>query len=118
LANGQNVAWNFRLHVSMYYEGHYIYGDFNHDGLKDAAVIIGESQGGSDNEISLAFLIYEGIQFVHKKSMYLGNSVIVNSLKERNGKVIVDLFVHKKDDCNARPTRRVQNIYEYAGSDT
>ncbi len=117
LVNGHRVAWNFRLHVSMHYEGHYVYGDFNYDGLKDAAVIIGESQGGSDDGILLAFLIHSGTELVHKKSAYLGGSAIINSLKERDGKVIVDMFVHQDGDCMAGPTRHVKSIFEYGNGD-
>jgi len=29
------------------YTGKYVYGDFNHDGLKDAAVIVIENSGGN-----------------------------------------------------------------------
>ena len=113
LVNGAGVVWNQRLHVSIYYGGQYVYGDFNRDGIKDAAVIIGESEGGSSDFQSLAFLIHNGAQLVHKKSAYLGNAVIVNSLKERDGKVIVDLFIHQEGDCNAGPTKRVKRAYEY-----
>ena len=118
LVNGTCVTWNFRLHHSMYYEGQYVYGDFNRDGLKDAAVIIGESEGGSSDFVSLAFLIHDGRQFVHKKSAYLGNAIIVNSLKEHDGKVIVDMFVHQEGDCMAGPTQRVKKVYEYNGPDS
>ena len=113
LVNGERVVWNGRLHASLYYGGRYIYGDFNRDGLRDAAVIIGESQGGSDDEIELAFLIYDGTQFVHRQSVYLGDSAIINSLKERSGEVIVDMFVHQEGDCQAGPTKRVRNVYDY-----
>lgn len=117
LVNGQGILWNHRLHVSLYYEGQYVYGDFNRDGLKDAAVIIGESEGGSSDFQSLAFLIHNGTQLVHEKSAYLGNAVIVNALKERDGKVVMDMFVHQEGDCMAGPTKRVKNVYEYAGPD-
>ena len=113
LIDGERVVWSFRLHVSLYYEGHYVYGDFNHDGLGDAAVIIGESQGGSDDSIWLAFLIHEGIQWVHKQSVFLGDSAIIKSLKERKGKVVVDMLVHQEGDCMAGPTKRVKMTYNY-----
>ncbi len=113
LVHGEGVVWNGRLHVSLYYGGRYVYGDFNRDGLKDAAVIIGESQGGSDDEVELAFLIHDGTQLVHKQSVYLGDSAIIDSLKERSGKVMVDMFIHQEGDCQAGPTKRVKNVYDY-----
>lgn len=112
LVNGSGVVWNYRLHVSLYYEGHYVYGDFNHDGLQDAAVTIGESQGGSDDEVSLAFLIHDGTRWVHQRSVYLGDSAVINSLKMRGDSVMVDMFVHQEGDCQAGPTKRVKQIYQ------
>jgi len=115
LVNGYRVVWNGRLHVSLSYGGQYVYGDFNRDGLKDTAVIIHESEGGSGNFRSLAFLINDGTRLVHKQYAYLGDRVIVNSLKERNGRVIIDMFVHQEGDCMAGPTKRVKYVYAYGG---
>ena len=39
------------------------------------------------------------------------------SLKERNGHVLVDMFVHQEGDCMAGPTKRVSNVYTYDGPD-
>lgn len=113
LVNGSRVVWNDRLHVSLHYEGQYVYGDFNDDGLKDAAVIIHESEGGSSDFVSLAFFIHHGTAFIHERSVYLGNAIIVNSLHQRGGDVIVKMLVHREDDCMAGPTKRVANVYRY-----
>ena len=113
LINGEGVVWNGRLHASLYYGGRYVYGDFNRDGLKDAAVIIGESQGGSDDEVELAFLIHDGTRLVHRQSVSLGDSAIIRSLKERSGKVLGDMRIHQEGDCQAGPTKRVKNSYDY-----
>ena len=112
LINGRRVVWNFRLHVYMYYEGHYVYGDLNNDGLKDAAVTIGESQAGGDDGILLAFLIHDGTKLVHRKSAYLGGSALVNSLKIQDGKVLVDMFAHRDGDCMAGPTNHVKSLFD------
>ena len=117
LVDGEGVVWNGRLHTSLYYGGRYVYGDFNRDGLRDAAVLIGESQGGSDDEVELAFLIREGTQLVHRQSVYLGDSAIIHSLKERFGKVLVDMLIHQEGDSQAGPTKRVRNIYDYLNPD-
>jgi len=113
LMNGYRVVWNGRLHVSLSYGGQYVWGDFNRDGFRDAAVIIHESEGGSADWRSLAFLINDGARLVHQQSAYLGDRVIVNSLKERSGRVIIDMFVHREGDCMAGPTKRVRNVYMY-----
>ena len=113
LVNGERVTWNGRLHHSMYYEGQYVYGDFNRDGLRDAAVVIAQSEGGSGHFRELAFLINDDGQLVHRVSHYLGNRVMINSLRERHGKVVIDMFVHREHDCMAGPTKRVRNVYDY-----
>ena len=117
LVNGEGVVWNGRLHTSLYYGGRYVYGDFDRDGLEDAAVIIGESQGGSDDEVALAFLIHDGTQLVHRQTVYLGQSAIINALKERSGNVIVDMLIHQEGDYQAGPTKRVRNVYSYGKPD-
>lgn len=115
LVNGYRIVWNDHLHVSLSYEGRYVYGDWNHDGLKDAAVVIDESQGGSDDEFCLAFLINNGTRLVHRQSAYLDDSAIIRSVKTHGDYVIVDMFVHQKGDCHAGPTQHVRYRYEYSG---
>lgn len=117
LVNGHRVVWNGRLHVSLSYGGQYVYGDFNRDGLRDAAVIIHESEGGSGDFRALAFLINDGRRLVHLASHYLGDRTKINSLKERHGKVVIDMLVHQDGDCMAGPTRRVKNAYDYLKPD-
>lgn len=115
LANGYGVVRRLPLHTELYYDGHYMYGDFNHDGLRDAAVTIGESQGGSDDEVSLAFLINDGTTLVHRQSAYLGDSAIIRSLRVRDGTVVVDMLIHQEGDCQAGPTKHVKMAYVYGG---
>jgi len=115
LVNGYCETTTGLLHHSMYYDGEYVYGDFNRDGLRDAAVVVGEGEGGSEDFKSLAFLIHDGTHFVHRKSAGLGSSAIINSLKERDGKVFVDMFVRQDGDCMAGPTKHVKSVFEYGG---
>ena len=103
--------------LNVYYGNKYVYGDFNHDRLKDAAVVIFENHGGNLDEYELAFLINDGHKLVHKASRDLDAWAVVNSLREKDGKVIVDMYVHQEGDCNAGPSKRVRNVYEYTGSD-
>ncbi len=113
LVNGERVIWNGRLHVSLFYEGHFVYGDFNRDGLNDAAVVISEGEGGTGHFRALALLIHDGRQLVHRASYGLGDRARINSLTARNGQVVVDLFVHGPHDCMAWPTKHVRNVYDY-----
>ena len=117
LGNG-TYAWNNgRFFYNLYFEGHYVYGDFNRDGLRDAAVIISEGEGGSGDFRALAFLINDGRHLVHRASHYLGDRVNIHSLRSRSGKVVVDMFVHQEHDCMAGPTKRVQTVCDYLKPD-
>ncbi|MBI3322585.1 MAG: hypothetical protein HYZ94_02775 [Candidatus Omnitrophica bacterium] len=117
LVDGHCVTWNGRLHHSMHYEGRYVYGDFDRDGLKDAAVVVTQSEGGTGHFRELAFLINDGRHLVHRVSHSLGDRAIINSLKECGGKVVIDMFVHGEHDCMAGPTKRVKNVYDYLNPD-
>lgn len=104
-------------YVEVLYDSWYVYGDFNDDGLKDAAAIFVENYGGNADWYTLAFLINDGKRFAHKASRPLDDRAIINSLKENKGKVIIDMFVHQEGDCMAGPTKRVKNVYEYTSPD-
>ena len=104
-------------YLEVLYDDWFVYGDFNHDGLKDAAAIFIENSGGNADWYTLAFLINDGEKFVHKASRPLDDRAIINSLKERKGKVVIDMFIHQEGDCMAGPTKRVKNVYAYNGSD-
>jgi hypothetical protein len=104
-------------YLTVEYADRYAYGDFNGDGLKDAAVIVTESGGGTGNWYILAFLINDGEKFVHRASRVLDDRAIINSMREKNGKVLMDMFVHQEGDCMAGPTKRVRNTYAYEGPD-
>ena len=113
LINGQYIKRNV---WDIYYDDRYVYGDFNHDGLKDAATIIVINYGGGNvNLYTLTFLINDGHKLVHRASYYLENWAIINSLRTKKGNVIVDMYVHQEGDCNAGPSKRVRNVYKYSG---
>src|SRR3989338_5962385 len=103
------------LHVR--YDNKYVYGDFDGDGLKDAAVIVIENNGGNADWYTLAFLINDGEKLVHKASRELDDRTIIHSMREKNGKVLIDMFVHQEGDCMAGPTKRVKYLYAYDGPD-
>ena len=101
--------------VAVDYDNRYVFGDFNHDGLRDAAVIIVEGTGGSSSTYILAFLINDGKKLVHEASEDLDGDAIINSMKEQNGKVLIDMYVHQEGDSKAEPTKHVRNLYKYIG---
>ena len=118
LVNGR-YEWSYEsednvfVSYTLQYAGQYIYGDFNHDGLKDAAVIIIENSGGNASWHTLAFLINDGKKFIHRASGVLGDRAIINSVRQKNGKVLVDMFVHQDGDCMAGPTNHIKAIFDY-----
>jgi len=112
LHNGTATAYNGLLYYTYIYERQYVYGDFNKDGLKDAAVLVydgEENAGGYD----LAFLINDGSHLVHRGSCYLGRRVIIKSLREHNGHVIVRKLVSEGDDWVVGRDRPVMDVYNY-----
>ena len=104
-------------YLNVYYENKYVYGDFNHDGLKDAAVIITENTGGNSDWYTLAFLINNGTKLVHKASVDLDDRAVINSMREKEGKVLIDMYVHGPDDSRGGPSKRVKNLYRYVNPD-
>jgi hypothetical protein len=117
---GGRYDWNYSSEDDVFvfyhlqYEGRYVYGDFNHDGLKDVAVIMAESSGGTAEWYSVVFLINDGKKLVHRTSGLLGDRAIINSLRQNNGKVVADMFIHQDGDCMAGPTNHVKSIFEYS----
>ncbi len=101
--------------LCVYYGGDFVYGDFNNDGLRDAAVVITESGGGSANWLSLAFLINDGEKLIHRSSYDLGYKPDIVSLTEEDGKVVVDMLVRDENTWAEGIMKPVKNIYEYTG---
>lgn len=113
LVNGEHKDWE--LHVR--YGDRYLYGDFNHDELKDAAVILVENTGGNQDWYTLAFLMNDGERLIHHATIYLDDRAIMNSLRAKNGRVFIDMYVHQPGDCNGGPSKRLREWYEYPGRD-
>ena len=113
LVNGEYSTWENQI----YYDHKYVYDDFNHDGLKDAAVMITTNTGGGGNQdwYTLAFLINDGKKLVHRSSISLDDRARIYSLRAKDGKVLVDMHVHQPGDCNGGPSKHLKEWYEYPG---
>ena len=111
LLNGAHTEWE----LSVRYGERYVYGDFNHDELQDAAVMIVENTGGNQDWYTLAFLMNDGERLVHQATIYLDDRAIINSLRTKNGRVFIDMYVHQPGDCNGGPSKRLREWYEYPG---
>lgn len=113
LRNGAYTAWE----LSVQYDERYVLGDFNHDELQDAAVLIVENTGGNQDWYTLAFLMNNGERLIHHATIYLDDRAVINSLREKNGRVFIDMYVHQPGDCNGGPSKRLREWYEYPGRD-
>lgn len=113
LINGEYEKWP----NNIYYGDKYVYGDFNHDGLRDAAVIIIKNTGGGGNQswFALAFLINNGGKLVHQATINLDDRAEIYSMCEKNGKVLIDMNVHQPGDCNGGPSKHLREWYAYPG---
>lgn len=99
--------------LCVYYEGEFVYGDFNKDGLQDAAVIIYDGGGGSGYSTNLAFLINNGAQLVHRSSYDLGYRPEIISLSEEDGEVVIDMQVYNEDTWAEGIRNRIKTSYRY-----
>ena len=113
LVDGIHEEWEFRVE----YDHRYAYGDFNHDGLEDAAIILIQNTGGNQDWYTLAFLINDGNKLVHKATIDLDDRAEIYTLRAKDGKVLVDMRVHQPGDCNGGPSKHLKEWYEYPGPD-
>lgn len=115
LKNGEYTTWDDQV----YFNGKYVYNDFNHDGLKDAAVIITTHTGGGGNQFwdVLAFLINDGKKLIHRASIDLDDRSEIFSLSAKDGTVLITMNIHQPGDCNGGPSRQLKEWYEYPGPD-
>ncbi len=113
LVNGEYEKWP----NNIYYGDKYVYGDFNHDGLQDAAVILIKNTGGGGNQswYALAFLINNGRKLIHQATINLDDRAEIYSIREKDGKVLIDMNVHQPGDCNGGPSKHLREWYAYPG---
>ena len=101
--------------LCVYYEGDHVYGDFNRDGLEDAAVVISDSGCGSGYSLSLTFLINDGKKLIHESSYDLGYKSHVTFLTEWQGEVVVDTLVPDRREGSGGFPIPVRKTYAYVG---
>lgn len=102
--------------LCVYYEGQAVRGDFNRDGLEDAAVVLYDSGCGSGYSLNLAFLMHDGDKLVHECSCPLGSKVEVTALTAHDDAVIVEMLVPDPREGRGRFPMRVRKVCEYASS--
>jgi len=77
-----------------------VYGDLNHDGRNDAAVLLLQHTGGSGSFVYLAAAI-DGVSAI--ESYFLGDRIMVRSLQIKNHVITVDYLKHSTKQPMASP---------------
>ena len=91
------------------------FGDLDGDGVKDAAVILATSGGGSGTFISLEAVINDNGTPNHAATVLLGDRVQVKSVTAESGEITVDMVTHGPDDPLCCPTLEVTHKYKRSG---
>ena len=87
-----------------------VYGDLNHDGRTDAAVLLLQHTGGSGSFIYLAAAV-DDVSAI--ESFFLGDRIRVRSMAIKNGVVTVDYLEHSaKQPMASPPTVEVSRSFK------
>ncbi len=101
-------------YVSVHIGQQVAYGDLNGDGLDDAAVIIGESYGGTGDFVSVVAMLNQAGQPVFAASAGVDDRPIINSLAIQDGEILLDAVVHGPNDpgcCAAQPVTKTFRLW-------
>jgi hypothetical protein len=88
------------------------FGDLNHDGQLDAAVILVANFGGSGSFYELTALLSKDNQWFQTNNLELGDRVQVKSLRVSRGLIYLDLLTHKPEDPMCCPSQRRSLRYQ------
>jgi hypothetical protein len=82
----------------------YAVGNLDGDGAPDAAVLIATSTGGSGTFLDLAAVLNRGNQPASDAIAFLGDRVLVDRVRIRDGEVQLDLTMHGPADPMCCPS--------------
>jgi hypothetical protein len=88
-----------------------VYGDLNNDNKEDVAVIIKSSGGGSGIFSILLAGIKNGDKFDFLKGIFLGDRIIIESIKIDKGIIILNMIVQGPNDGLCCPS--VKTVQKY-----
>jgi heat shock protein HslJ len=93
-----------------------VLGDLNGDGLDDAVVTLVADPGGSGTFTYLAFVINENGVAKPTTSILLGDRIIVKSITNQSGEVVVTILTRKPDEpMTSKPTQEVKRTFKLQG---
>lgn len=81
-----------------------VYGDLNGDGAEDAAAVLKETHGGSNVFYGLAAVMNWKGELKNVSTAFIGDRVVVKSLKIKDGTILVDVLSHRSDNYACCPT--------------
>ncbi len=90
-------------------------GDFDGDGLDDAAVLLVENSGGSGSFVYLAALMARSGGALNHGTVRLGDRVQVVAMSAEAGEIVLDLVTPGPDDAMASPSAKVRLRYRVDG---
>jgi hypothetical protein len=88
-------------------------GDLNADGIQDAAIILLENYGGT-GQFEYLVPVFGGDGFISASSGYfLGDRVLVNSMKMEDGKITLEMLVQAPNDAMCCPSQSMTQSFRY-----
>lgn len=97
--------------VSVMVTDFIVRGDLTGDGENEAVAVVAENYGGSGTFVFLAVYQYVNEEAVFLTSIFLDDRPLINHLAVENGRILVDVIVHGKDDAVCCPTLATTRLY-------
>lgn len=92
------------------------FGDLNHDGKPDAAILLAENGGGSGTFISLIAMLDQDGAPHQGSAIMVGDRPRINSLKIQDGKIVLEGVIHSKQAPLCCPDLPVIETYTLSKS--
>lgn len=92
-------------------------GDLNGDGSQDAAVILAVNTGGSGTFIHLVGVLDQQGKLVQAAELFIEDRASIKSISIADGKVTLDMTVHKADDPLCCPSLETTKVYRLQGNE-
>ncbi|MBN1298556.1 MAG: hypothetical protein JW997_02600 [Actinobacteria bacterium] len=92
-------------------------GDLDGNGINDAAAVLIEEPAG-EGTLYYLHAIYNGGPYIYSiANTFLGDSVKIKEISIKDGKIFIDMLMHKEDDPACCPTVEVKKTFKLDGYD-
>ena len=92
-----------------------VFGDLNHDGVNDAALLLSENTGGSGIFVSLFVVYSKGDRFKQAPAVMIDDRPIIDQVAVENGMVRLTGLIHGPNDPMVNPTTSFSAEYKLFG---